>query len=301
MGLQPGGAEGKVLAKATTVEILWEIRANSREWLAVLEEKLGLCMSHESSGVVPTGDRFLKLLNPKRSALPAAKLVQVVRNGWKYAWLSDDYVFELGLRDAIRAKHAVDVLERRDRAYEIFSRGLERMQRGVLPLASGGRKGGTPKLISDDLEARRTYDTWIEEIRALGGQVMDAEEWLGWFEVSDSRKSMQATAEEWDRPECPPWVGEHDYWDALYPPYHPLLLDRLILVCDGDLPYSPYPQRIRRPERGSDQRRMGDSSDSDQILVEGDDLTEFINLREQRARHAAEMTEELLSRLQRSV
>ena len=144
---------------------------------------------------------------------------------------------------------------------------------------------------------------------------MDVEEWLGWLDVANPRMTMDQTMEQWgnglDEVPCPPWLSDRDYWETLYPLNHPLLLDRLLLITESGMPYTPHPERLElRPMKPSGMSAgassaivrtevvQTESGDEVEFEVVGDDLGAFVAQRTAALRRAADVADDLLGRLQ---
>ena len=286
--------------KATTVWVLQEIWAGSGKLRQrEIEEKLGR----------PSGS-FSKYLNEKQKdqVLGPTKLARVVLLAYEEDWLDDWHVFELGLSQCIPSETEVQ-FERRDDANALFEAGMDHMRNGGLP---GPKKVGSPKRWdkAGEAEARAAYQAWLDEIRKLGARVVDVEEWLGWLDVAAPRMTMSQTLEQWgnglDEVPCPPWLSDRAYWETIYPLNHPLLLNRLILITESYMPYTPYPERMElRPKKlGSAEGNADVAIARAEVVGEfemevvGDDLGEFLAQRTASLRQAKVIADDLLGRLQ---
>lgn len=255
------GSVGEQLtpAKQAQISVLNKILLTSRGRAAYLERELAIAFPHPISGTLPNGDRFRKLLNPNRSPMLRASFVNVVRRARERGWLTDRDVFELGLREAIPGgEHPAEMFVRWDEANEIFTKGVERMSAGLLPLTSAGKQGGTTRCPRDHAEALQGYEAWRNEIRSLGCWVAKASDWMDWYEstyhpdvggrsifVNDSSDGSSCSGHgEWDDEAPPHEIVDEDEW---LPDYHALVVKELILVCDGDQPYSRHPEPLDRP------------------------------------------------------
>ncbi|MDR0243255.1 MAG: hypothetical protein LBJ65_16800 [Burkholderia sp.] len=252
------GSTQKALEKQAQCSVLTKVLLTSGKHLAVLEQELGLVFSDTANGVVPNGDRFRKLLNPKRSPMRRTKFVDVVRRAYSKGWLTGSDVFELGLEQAISSPYAADVFDDRDAAHTIFKKGVERMSAGLLPLSSAGKQGGTPRRPRDHAEALEGYEAWRREIRKLGCWVANTSDWMEWYESTHHPYRPSGTsifsARSMDPAPLTPKVDD-DCWQSHQidaeeplPKYHPLLVKDLILICDGDLPYARHPEPLDRQE-----------------------------------------------------
>lgn len=247
-------------AKQAQISVLNKILLTSRERPPYLEKELGIAFAHPISGTLPNGDRFRKLLNPNRSSMLRASFINVVRRARKKGWLTDRDVFELGLREAISSgEPSAELFARWDGANKIFTKGIERMSAGLLPLTSAGKQGGTTRRPRDHAEAIQGYEAWLIEIRSLGCWVAKALDWMDWYQSTyhpdvggrsifandSSDGSLCLGHGEWDDDDPPHEIVDEDEW---LPDYHPLVVKELILVCDGDQPYSKHPAPLDRPE-----------------------------------------------------
>ncbi|CAJ0781945.1 MULTISPECIES: hypothetical protein [Ralstonia] len=269
-----------------------------------IEERLGL----------PSGS-FAKYINENQEdhVLGPTNLPAVVLRAYEEEWLDDWHVFELGLSQCVPSQIEA-LFKRRHDAYALFEAGMDHMRKGGLP---GPKKRGRPRRWDKvrEAEARAAYEAWLEDICKLGARVMDVEEWQGWLDVSDPRMTMGQTMEQWgnglDEVPCPPWLSDRDYWETIYPLNHPLLLDRLILITESDMPYTPHPERLELRPKERSRVSAGASSavvrtevirtecgEEFEMEVVGDDLGEFLAQRAAAWRHAEGIADDLLARLQ---
>lgn len=299
MGRTRSGADAKS-SKAATVWVLQEIWAGSGKLRQrEIEEKLGR----------PYGS-FAKYINEKQQdrALGPEKLAEVVLLAYEENWLDDWHLFELGLSQCIPSQ-AEAQFERQHEAYALFQAGIEHMRKGGLP--SPKKVGRPPRWDkAGEARARAAYQAWLDGIRELGARVMDVEEWLGWLDVANPRMTMGQTMEQWgnglDEVPCPPWLSDRDYWETSYPLNHPRLLERLILITESDMPYTPHPEplELKRKERGEafGNADWGIAGPEDwpefERAVVGDDLDAFVAQRTAALRRAADVADDLLGRLQ---
>ncbi|MHA6828258.1 hypothetical protein ACQUJV_18800 [Ralstonia pseudosolanacearum] len=260
MGQIQSAEEQPAPAKQAQISALNKILLTSRKRPAYLEVALGIAFRHPISGTLPNGDRFRKLLNPKRRPMRRASFVNVVRRANKEGWLTDRDVFELGLQEAITGgERPTELFARRDEARAVFTKGIERMSAGLLPLTSAGKQGGTTRRPRDHAEALQGYEAWLNEIRSLGCWVAKASDWMGWYKstnhpgvgghsifVNESNDgSLRLEHDEWGDDEPPHAIAGEDGW---LPDYHPLVVKELVLICDGDQPYSRHPEPLDRPD-----------------------------------------------------
>ncbi|MCD9228645.1 hypothetical protein LPV64_07190, partial [Ralstonia pseudosolanacearum] len=262
---------------------------------------------------------FSDYINEHREghSLEEANLAGVVRRAYKKGWLDDWDVLELGLSHFVdlplTPSQTEGLFESRHGAYALFNAGMQHMRNGGLP---GPKKPGRPRLWSrvGEAEARAAYQAWLDEISDHGARVMDVDEWLGWLEVADPRRTMDQTMWQWgdglDEVPCPPWLSDRDYWEAIYPLNHPLLLDRLLLITESDMPYTPHPERLelRPAERsliGADtclalertEVVQTENGDVFEMEVAGDDLGTYFSQRQAALRRAEGAADDLFNRL----
>lgn len=304
MGRTRRGADAKS-SKATTVWVTRCIWAGSGYLLQrEIEERLGL----------PSGS-FAKYINEKQQdhALGPEKLAEVVLLAYEEKWLDDWHLFELGLSQCIPSQAAAQ-FERQHKAHDLFRAGVEHMRKGGVP--SPQKVGRPPRWDkAGEARARAAYQAWLDGIRKLGARVMDVEEWRGWLDVADPRMTMGQTMEQWgsglDEVPCPPWLSDRDCWETIYPLNHPLLLDRLLLITESGMPYTPHPERLelRPKERSGISASFGSTVVRTEVVrtetgyevemeVVGDDIDAFLVQREAALLHAERIADELLGRLQ---
>jgi hypothetical protein len=244
-GQRKGSKVDRKLSTTYLADCLWKGKGSNRENQNVVEESLDLYQGWIADHLCKRG-------------LEEEDFVLKGRLGYVEGRLDDQFVFEFGLWRLVDTDLAQSEIEafltKRHEAHKIFSKGIERMLRGRLPLPPSP-KGGTPKRWDKVQieEAHASYQTWAQQIEALGCHVMDAEEWLDWFYVANPVRTMEETMWYWGSDSlkgevpCPPWLSDRKYWETFMQLNSPELLDRLILVTESDMPYSVYHGRFELP------------------------------------------------------
>jgi hypothetical protein len=198
--------------------------------------------------------------------------------------IPDQIVFEFGLGQLVELVHiqrgsgltdkeeaAIDekakaevraLLSNRHEAHKLFTTdGLDRIRRGYLP---GKRRNGSPKRWHKASPEVRlaAFDGWLNEIAALGCRVFERETWNDWFRTANASSNMEQSAwRYYDHLEidgweicslpCPPdWIlgVDTEYFGAFDALDSDELLNSLLLVTEGDMPYSLYHKRHVQPK-----------------------------------------------------
>ncbi|WMY08296.1 hypothetical protein [Paraburkholderia phenoliruptrix] len=157
---------------------LWMPDGEARGTQAAIEAALGL----------PEDTTIARMLCESSAGLDEVDYVQIVGKAYRTGALSRLFILELGLGPlvevALPASQIKVLLERRHAAFEIFSKGVKRLQAGHFPLAKNGR----PKKLSNAgtdaetwiIEIHSALVAWLEEIHELGCRVMHRKTFSDW-------------------------------------------------------------------------------------------------------------------------
>lgn len=200
------------------------------------------------------------------------------------------------------------MLSNRHKAHELFTTdGLDRIRRGYLP----GKRNGSPKQWrkASPEERLAAFDDWLDDIVALGCRVFQRDAWFDWFRTANASGNMEQSAwHYYDHLEidgweicslpCPPdWVLgiDTEYYGAFDALNSDELLKGLLLVTEGDMPYSVYHARIEQPCRKPRALNVRDSEPDWQ----GDDIGAWLSERQARKAQAEREANALIGRVSR--
>ncbi|HEM7852809.1 hypothetical protein [Burkholderia multivorans] len=203
-------------------------------------------------------------------------------------------------------------LNNRHKAHELFTiDGLDRIRRGYLP----GKRNGSPKQWhkASPEERLAAFDGWLDDIVALGCRVFQRDAWNDWFRTANTSSNMEQSAwHYYDHLEidggeicslpCPPdWMlgVDTEYYGAFDALDSDELLNSLLLVTEGDMPYSVYHARMEQPSRMPRPLNIGDSEPDLEPDWQGDDIGAWLSERQARKAQAEQEANALIGRVSR--
>ena len=195
---------------------LWKREGSAKKPQAEIEESLGLAEG-----------KLAAMICQATRGLEEFEFVKIAGDAHRAGQLSDEFIFEFGLgplvQDQLLPSQLETHLARRHEAWEIFSKGVDRLRRGLFPVTENGRPKKLSKANPKEVEA--AILVWLNKIEALRCLVMDR--------VDYGNKIMLAAAD-----------GTLDINLLGDLAINFADLDRLCLISDGGTPYTPYLSRL---------------------------------------------------------
>lgn len=156
---------------------LWMPDGEARATQAAIQETMGL-----------PEEKIARMLCESSPGLDEANYVQITGKAYRAGALSKLFIFELGIgplvEEELSASQIEVLLARRHTAFEIFSKGIKRLQAGQFPLAKNGRPKKLSNAGSDAetwfIEIHSALLAWLDEIHELGCRVMHRKKYSDW-------------------------------------------------------------------------------------------------------------------------